>query len=122
MVNFFVTKSKGKVMVAVSVEERGERGPKIRVKTHDVLVHLKKEGHRVGKCLKSAVVTNTNKKTMLGEWEFVDLTYGRKKKTSSKKKTSTKKATEEKQELNEAKKLLDDVEKLLDKTPSDDVQ
>lgn len=69
-----------KVSISVDplVEPMAKTGDMVRVSTIEVTEYLAKKGYNIAKCLKSAVVTNTNIATIFGEWifELEPLPYG----------------------------------------------
>lgn len=71
--NILIMKPKdGKFSVHVSVEPIGvfTRNKEEHVDTRKIKEILRSKGIEFGECLKSAVVTNTNPLTRMGEWVF----------------------------------------------------
>ena len=63
-----------KISVSVSVdsivEPIAKSADEVRISTVEMQDYLEKKGYKLKACLKSAVVTNTNLATLLGEWLF----------------------------------------------------
>ena len=70
--NVLVTKSKDSTLtVSVTVDPLAEKGQEEFVDTKVIKRYLDGKKHKYGKCLQSAVVSNTSK--LVGEWVFEDL-------------------------------------------------